>query len=696
MDYNDISPANKPNDEEYWAQSDTRQCADEVLARVEDYYTFCQSKMWFQLWRRLYYAYNPNKYTIGQTIQSGESNEYRTIRVNHFRNLLDHIQTLSITDRPAWQPQSVNSDSRSQKQTIIAIGVLDYMMREKRVERHLKDATRNALLFTEGYISEWWEPGAGTALAEDPETGQQRHDGDIFYRSHEPVDVIRDVNLKSFNQRSWVVIRTYENKYDLAAKFPEYSKEIIGQTSGLTAQNHYLGGQIMDREEMSDQIPLLTFYHVKSPACPDGRQMQMLVDGTVLNDSILLYKHIPLHRIVPSDQIGTAMGMSVSTDMLPLQEMIDAHYTTILSINENYGIPKILLPTGSQVSVDSMSAGFQTISYNAQAGKPEVMAMPTAPEGLFKAMLQLLHDMETISGVNSVSRGNPPPSLQSGSALALVQSMAIQFHANLQQSYIQLLEDVGTSTIQIMQDYADTPRIIQIAGKRNKGIVQQSFSNEDIDTISRVQVQVGNPLSKTVSGRLSIAQDLLQNKIITNAAEYLMVLETGELEPLVQGPTMELLNLASENELLLDGENVPVLFTDNHILHIQEHTAIASDPQIRSNPPQFEIISRHLNEHIAMLTDPAYQSFRMLTNQPSLPPPMQPGMPPGAPMGPGGPGPAATSMSAAGGPGQVMKQPGGPGPASANAVQQKAATIQPAQPPRNPMNGQRGPLPQPV
>ena len=684
MDIETNNNATEPKPDNYWASDDTRTCGDEVLKRCADYWTFCMSKGWFTLWRRLYYAYNPNRYSLAQTVQSGESNEYRTIKVNHFRNLLEHVQTLSITDRPAWQPQSVNSDSRSTKQTIIANGVLDYYMREKRVERHLRDATRNALLFTEGYVSEQWNPNAGTAIAQDPDTGETRHDGDLHYSSHEPVDVVRDPNLKSYSQRSWIVVRSYENKYDLAKKFPEYQEEIVNTPSGVTVKNHYLGGNFLDKSNMSDQIVLLTFYHVKSAACPEGRQMQMLADGTVLSDSILLYKHIPVHRIVCGDQIGTPMGQSVSQDLLPLQEMIDAHYTTILSINENYGIPKILLPIGSNVMADTLSAGFTTISYNAGVGgKPEILMMPTAPDGLFKAMAQLQSDMETLSGVNSVSRGNPEASLRSGSALALVQSMAIQFNAPLQQSYVQLLEDVGTATIEILQDYAQTPRIIQIAGKRNKGIIQQAFSTKDIDSISRVQVQSGNALSKTVSGRLAIAQDLLQNKIITTAAEYLMVLETGELDSMVQGPTEELLNLATENEMLLDGQDVPVLFTDNHVLHIQEHAAIASDPMIRTNPQQFGLIAKHLNDHITMLSNPAYQNFRQLTNQPSLAPPGGGQMA----QGPQGPGPAATTMNAAGGP-QAMA-PTNTAPMGNQQVQAKAAQVKMPQQPINPLTNQR-------
>jgi hypothetical protein len=683
---NNTSPVNQ----EYWAASDVRACADEVIKRAEDYWTFCKAKGWFTLWRRLYYAYNPNRYTLGQTITNGESNEYRTIKVNHFRNVIDHIQTLSITDRPAWQPQSVNSDTRSQKQTIIATGILDYYMRERRVERHMREATRNALLFTEGFVSAIWDPAMGAVVAQDPETGEERREGDLRYITHEPVDVVRDPNLKAFHQRDWLIVRSYVNKYNLAEKFPEYREEIVSQQTGLTSQNHYLGGQFLDRDSTSDQIPILTFYHSRTAGCPEGRQMELLIDGTVLSDSILMYERIPVSRIAPSDQIGSPMGMSVSVDLLPLQEMLDAHYTAILSINENYGIPKILLPVGSEISADHVSAGFQAISYNQNAGKPEVMNMPVVPESTFKTMIQLQHEMETLSGVNSVSRGNPEASLKSGSALALVQSMAIQFNAPLQNSYIALLEDVGTATIQILKDYADAPRIIQIAGKRNRGIIQQEFSSTDIDSITRVQVQVGNPMSKTVSGRLSIAQDLLQNKIINTYQEYLMVLETGELEPLTQGATAELLNLSSENELLLEGRAVPVLFTDNHVLHITEHTALASDPVVRSDPNLFGIIAQHIQEHIGYLSDPVYQNFRQLMGQPTLAP-AGPAAPP-QPVLPGA-GPAATTISASGGP-QNMLQP--TQPMGNPQIQQKAQSVRPAQAPKNPMTGQRTNLPKPV
>lgn len=672
----------------YWAAEDTLACADEIIQRVDDYYEFCMSKGFFSLWRNSFYSYNPNRYNSGRTLLGGESNEFRVLQVNHYRNLIEHIQNLTITDRPVWKAVATNSDSRSQKQCVVAEGLLDYIMRSKRVERHIRDATRFSLLFGSGFVMQTWDPAAGKPVAADGQDTQ--HEGDLHFNSLQPVDIIIDPNLSSYSTRSWLIARTYQNKYDLAAKFPEYADVITStQPYMMENKNHYLGSQFLDKSFDSDQIAVLNFFHEKSSALPNGRQMILLADGTALVDSPLLYDHIPIHRISPGDQVGSPMGQSVAFDLLPVCEMIDGTYSQILSVNEAYSIPKLILRHGSDIQPETLSTGIQVIKCSV-GEEPKIMEMPTAEQGLYDAINMLERLLETLSGVNSVARGNPEKSLQSGSALALVESMAIQFHSPLQQSYIQLLEDVGTGSLQILQDYASTPRVVQIAGLRNKSIVQQSFSNKDIDSIARVTIQAGNPMSKTTSGKLQIAQELLKTGVIKTGQEYLQVLQTGNIDPLIQGDTAILLNVATENELLLGGSDIPVFFTDDHAFHISEHNALASDPAVRMEPELFAKIAKHITEHISMLSDPAYQNYRIITGQQTLPLPGQPIQPPG----PGTAGPAGPEPL----PGPLPSKPGLPqqAPMGTQAIQQKAATIQPPQPPMNKLTGQRAPLTQGV
>ena len=239
--------------------------------------------------------------------------------------------------------------------------------------------------------------------------------------------------------------------------------------------------------------------------------------------------------------------------------------------------------------------------------------------------------METLSGVNSVTRGNPESSLKSGAALALVQSMAIQFNSGLQASYAQILEDTGTGMINILKTYATTPRIADIAGKSNEPYMQE-WTKESIDQINRVVVDMGNPLSTSLAGRLNLAENLMAGGFIENPDQYIQVLETGRLEPVLEGKRRENVFIKGENEALRAGEKeVIALVTDRHQIHIMEHKTLLSDVDARKDRDLQVRVLKHIQEHITLLrtTDPGL--LALLGEQP-LPPLKAPGQPPA--MGP--------------------------------------------------------------
>jgi hypothetical protein len=233
-------------------------------------------------------------------------------------------------------------------------------------------------------------------------------------------------------------------------------------------------------------------------------------------------------------------------------------------------------------------------------------------------MKQLEGLIETLSGVNSVVRGNPEANLRSGNALALIQAQAVMFASGLQQSYVLMMEDLGTAIIKVLQDFAKAPRIAAIAGKANKMELRE-FTSEDLVAIDRVKVGVSNPMSKTVAGRLEIANNLLQMGLITNPKHYFTVLHTGNLETMIEGEEQELLLIRKENEWLMDGKVPVVTPIDAHNIHINEHKAVLADPEARQNPELVQAALTHIQQHIDALrnTDPA---LLQMVNQQPLPP----------------------------------------------------------------------------
>jgi hypothetical protein len=205
----------------------------------------------------------------------------------------------------------------------------------------------------------------------------------------------------------------------------------------------------------------------------------------------------------------------------------------------------------------------------------------------------------------------------------MVQSMAVQFISGLQQQYVCLLEDVGTGLIDILKDYATEPRVASIVGKNNKAYLKQ-FKSDDLMEVNRVIVDVGNPLAKTTAGRMEIAQQLMQMKPDEfSVAQFIQLINTGNLESMTDKSTRKLNQLQMENERLMAGTPVKAFAFDDHIEHIKEHTSLLDDPDIRDNDELNAAVLAHIQEHVDLSrsVDPAVQQALGHVVLPPLAPP---------------------------------------------------------------------------
>ena len=631
-----------------------------------------------------YYGYNTSGagHTSSEIIKTGEQGELSLVKANHFRNLLQHLLVMTTSSRPAMDARAINTDYRSLAQTILANGILDYYMREKHLERYLKLATEYSLVFGEGYIRMEWDTSEGDEYAVDPETQKIQFTGDVTYSVLNPLDVIKDVFRTNSTQDDWIIVRTFKNRFELVAKYPELKEEILKAKTKDELDMTFNYKFKTDGQLRSDLIAVYEFFHRKSDALPNGRQVVFVTKDAVLYDGPLPYEAIPVYRITPGEFIGTPHGYTVAFDLLGLQETVDGLYSIVVTNQSTFGVQNLLLPRGHNISYSALPGGMNVIEFDAVNGiKPEALNLTKTPPEIFNFIDKVESVMETISGVNSVSRGNPEANLRSGNALALIQSMAIQFNSGLQQSFAQLLEDVGTATLKTLRDFAAVPRVATIVGKNNRAYMRE-FVGTDLDKISRVVVDVGNPLSKTTAGKLEMANNLLQQGLIKTAQDYIMVMKTGNLDVLMEGDISELANIKAENENLAEGKQVQVIATDDHVLHIKEHKCVVASPDARENVQIVRTVLEHIQAHIQQLqtVDP---NLLNILGQPSLAPqalpPGAPGAPPAGPTPPPGPG----------GPPQ-----GGPAPAMAPMDVNNAAPSEPGLPslPKNPISNEPPPI----
>lgn len=611
----------------YWASLPGNQIAEEIMGKYEDYRDFLERSGMIVDLRKSYRTFygNPHIENVDEAVKA--------ISINHYASYIRNIHNMVTASRPAWEAQAVNTDLESQADTQLAGGLLDYYMREKGIETKLTDSCLTALYLKEGWISLGWNATGGEVYGMNPESGAPIKEGDFKVGVHTLLDVCRDVHKRDMNH-TWYILREFENRWDLAAKHPEFAEKIAAIEGDNRFDVRYelapLDNVLAEEDSNTDLIPTYTLFHGKTEAMPSGRMVKVLSSEIKLFDGPLPYKDLYLFPITTGKQADTGFGHSYMMDLLPVQDAFDATVSAIVTNQAANAVQNFQVPKGAAPRVTALE-GMNVWEYDIKAGKMEPMnLLQTAPE-VFNFASFLIQQGDLISNVSAIGRGNAP-SQMSGAAMALLQQQAIQSANGLQASFTIALENIGTALVELLQTFAVVPRVAMIAGKSKRSMMKQ-FSNKDLKGIGRVLVNRANPLMKANAGRLEVANQLLNapppqpGSMITTPEQYLGVLTTGNLEPLYQRDNSQRMNILSENEMLMEGKPVQALLTDNHPTHILEHSCVLDSPEARQNPQVIEVTLAHIQEHmnIAKGMDPALAA--VLKQQSLFQPPPQPAAP---------------------------------------------------------------------
>lgn len=609
----------KSTNRQYFAAREGTDAAKILLEKATDWRNILTSNGYLEKLKGCLAAYHGAYFNEGHTISfAGEQGELAQLPVNHIRNLAQHMYVMTTSSRPTMEARAANSDYKSAAQVTLANGLLDYYMREKRLERYINSAVEMSIVVGAGYVKVEWDATAGKVVEEDVEFGEKIYEGDVKFTNLSAFDVVFDVNREDTNH-DWILVRTYKNKFDLAAKYPEFEDKILSLDTKDSKDTY--SSQIF-RKVDSDQVEVWTMYHRRSDSMPEGRELVFLSDEIVLHDGTLPYRRIPVFRMSPNHILGTPFGYSNLLDLLPLQEGINHLYSAIMSNNIAFATQNLFVESGANIDITNLGGGLNII----QGSKMPVPLnlLGTSPE-TFQFLSILEGKMEQLSGINGVTRGTPDPAanLRSGTSLALVQSMAIQFQNGLQNQYVQLIEDLGVAILEILQDNASSPRVASIVGANNKQYIVE-FKGTDIADINRVIVDVGNPLARTTAGRVQMAEQMMQMKPEEfSFQQYIQVINTGRIDNMIGGAVDQSNLIQQENERLTAGTAVKALVFDDHKEHILRHRNILNDIDIRNDDERASVVYTHLMEHIEFAKN-AEPAVLTATNQQTLPQPPAP------------------------------------------------------------------------
>lgn len=628
-----------PKDYYYWSEQDADLLIGYLTHKIHAYYQFLDQSGLFRLMEESHRVYfgglqvgsQGGMFDSAALVKGGKQGELVLAKANHYSNVVDHTVQLTTSTKPAFQGRAVNSDHKSMSQAVLGTCVVDYYWRTAELTPMYVEGCQWGMRYGEAAVHRPWDKSAGNAYVANPETGSVVKEGDLKFELLGPPDVVRETTLTTTTS-DWYVVRTRVNRWDLIARTQdEETRDKLLKVSNSEFDRHRSFGFRVSKalEKTSDYIDVWTGYHRKTDALPEGRLFVFCGDAK-LYDGPIPYQDIPIDFIRPRLLSGTPFGFSPAWHLLGVQQVIDILTSTIVTNQSTNGLNNLWTKANDPIAVASLPGGMKNLMSET---KPEVIQLVmTAPE-IFNFRKEMIGELETLSGINSTVRGNPEVSLKSGNSLALVVAQATQFAGMLEGSLQAAQEATATGIIISLRDFSRSKRVANIVGAANRSFRKEFSPETDLAGIQRIVIEPVNPLSKTVSGRLELANNLQQQGLIKTAEQYLTVLRTGQLDPALESSgAFEMLNIRAEGENLQEGKPIVAIIADQHLTHIREHLALLATPEAREDPSFVQRVLMHVQEHEMLWQQLSLRpALLMATNQQPAPPPPMLGPPPGAP-----------------------------------------------------------------
>jgi hypothetical protein len=333
------------------------------------------------------------------------------------------------------------------------------------------------------------------------------------------------------------------------------------------------------------------------------------------------------YRIVSYDYIPGLVnhfGAGLVSPAAPIQKACNGIYSALLTQTVATSAPHLCIQKGSIKSKISFGQLPDSIEFDMDKNPPKWLDPPTISPALLGMLNKLEEKMHQVTGVHPISQGEMPQQRVSGTALIHMVDVDVGKFAPILENDEECERRNGYYILQAYKQFAPQ-RIIEILPPEMRGDIVM-FLQDDLRD-NDVVVERGSSTPENRAGQMQLMSDLLQYggiKLDNPLKEQKFIASYKQAwgDSLVSDLTGSVQLAEAENKLLLNGQPIPVLASQNHDLHLQIHNTLYDSPQtleLLSNMPVRQALDQHRIDHLQALSD--------------LNPVPQPMMPPG----PGGP-----------------------------------------------------------
>lgn len=520
--------------------------------------------------------------------------------INHLADFVTQWVSRLTRYRPAVAIYPARAQQTDADDAKIAKDVLDYIWYENRIDELLQEFARQMKIFGESYMWILWDPQKGdthpdwaaaqrgglkvpiTDSLGNPilnEKGEPmmmdkcQKIGDVKYIVEAPWHVC-DQPCRDRSRIDWSYRWYLEDVDYLKAKYPDKADDI---KATLDINSVYTSYQASDIGRLKNQTVVYEFYHRSHEFMEKGRYIKR-IKNCILENTDLPYEHgkIPYIYMADIDVPDQIRGMSFFQQLFPMQHQVNACASLIYKSLVLFAHPKMVIQDGS-CDMQQLLNESTIVSYSGGV-PPTLMTQAPVAQALFEYKANLVEEMEKLSGVFTMSRGQAPSGVRAAKALRVLEEQEDKraYITAIKYNNIGLVDNARMTLSVAGTFYDDSDgRLIQVVGSDNEWKVKQ-FQVANLTKPFHFRIENTTALSQSPAARIDEITELSQMRFdptsLLSREQTIQLLDLTASDQFKDIVTRATKCAESENDDFLAGRPVkPPTETEGLIAHWKVH-----------------------------------------------------------------------------------------------------------------------------
>lgn len=568
------------------------------------------------------------------------------IVVGHLYDLTEQKVSRLSSYKPAFDVAPTHNEESDRITARLLKPCLDAVCRNNNFDFLIQESQRHKMIFGESFTGVDWDKNAGDSDDKGNPIGDVRvYNKEPFWVFYEPRSDWRKVSFITEIDEI-IHIEEARKKFNKPELQPDNLRTVF----------------TFDPEPIKagDEIVVYRIVYKPSPYLPNGLVVK-IAGGSVVEIIRKQYpwshKDFPYVRNTDIDVPGRVFPISFYNYLIPMQNV----YNKLTALaNRNIMLtahPKWMFQKGS-VDPKSLGNAATNVPYNPGSPKPELAVFNSVSGDTFSFRSDMRSEMQTLSGINGVSRGTPPAGARAASMLRFYEEQEVQRSSTDIMKHNELIRRCVSMMGAVIGDrYPESPeRLIRVVGKANRYKIFR-LTQVKISSNYDIIIQNSTGFSESKAGRIEEIGFLQQNVPGLLSPEQIAdILEIAQPQKAYDIMTAALNQAEDENSDFMDG--IPVgapEVSDDHIIHWKTHVLFMQTETYKRLPKLYkDAFAKHVMVHEGfmeeMMNKPSSQGaqeiaflknfpifFKVeLPPLPAPPPPQQGGAQPPMPPAPQG------------------------------------------------------------